>query len=175
MATTARNTKTQPMSTKDKLIAARNDMLKRKHAGADAAPVRKPRAKKTVVSEPVVQSSFDEDLMTLIKRHLGDVAIPSWKRAVFAFVVGATAAAGFGWLVGTVAGYAMIGVLAMSHSMSLVYLIYALAMLLAVYGGMKVSQKVGGYIVSGNIDRDIAKGWGWVKSKFTREPQGALA
>lgn len=156
-----------------KIAAARNDMRARK--AAEAQPVRKPRAKKTVVVEPVVQSSFDEDLMRLIKHHIGDIEIPSWKRALFAFIVSLTAAAGMGWLIGTITGYAMIGLLAVGGSMSLVYLLYAIGLLLAAYGGFKVSQTVGRYIVSGNIDRDISDAWGWIKGKFAREPQGALA
>lgn len=81
---------------------------------------------------------------------------PSWKRKLAAFFSVMVLAFGAGYLIGQLAGYAMVGIMMYTGSTLLMYLVFALAMILSVYVGMKIGQHVGNYILSGKIDQDLA-------------------
>lgn len=79
-------------------------------------------------------------------------AMPGWKRKLAAFFSSCMLAYGAGYAIGTVAGYAIVGIASMGASVLWSYLIMIVAALLALYAGMKIGQYVGNYILSGKID-----------------------
>lgn len=93
---------------------------------------------------------------------------PSWKRKLAAFFASALLASGAGYVIGTLAGYAMVGIAALGGSVLWAYLILIVALILSFYAGLKIGQHVGNYVLSGQVDRDIVaaknKITGWFSS-----------
>lgn len=99
---------------------------------------------------------------------LSDVG-PSWKRYLGAFFASAVLAYGAGHIIGTLAGYAMVGIASLGGSLLWAWLIMIIATILSIYVGMKIGQHVGNYILSGQIDRDVVGAVNKVKSWFGRK------
>ena len=81
--------------------------------------------------------------------------LPSWKRNVAAFALSMAACAGTGYVISTITAYAIAGIAVFNGSMFLTFFVFALALLVSVYAGLKLSEKVTNYVMSGQIDRDI--------------------
>lgn len=131
---------------------------------ASTQPKTSRARKATSAAEPTKFAKLEAALQEAFgSRTYGDVVLPSAKRvavATFA-VIALSGAAGYG--IGTIAAYAMVGVMTLTGSTLLTYLILVVAMLLAAYVGFKIGEHVGNYILSGQIDRDIVA----VKNKVT--------
>jgi hypothetical protein len=139
-----------------------------------------------VTPEPAaanVGAVVDETQGQFIQRMLD--SLPSGKRAIASLAVSVLLSAGAGYGIGTIAGYAIVGVAALSGALLWQWVIFILAIALGAYVGMKIGQHVGNYILSGQIDKDAAACWdtvtGWFSSKdkvaevVAIPPLGALA
>jgi hypothetical protein len=93
----------------------------------------------------------------------------STKRKLAAFFGSILVSGAAGYAIGSLAGYAIAGVMALGGSVLWAYLILIIALILGAYAGMKIGQHVGNYILSGKIDKDIVaaknKFLGFFKSK----------
>lgn len=107
----------------------------------------------------------DEISMRAMFDNLG-VSIPTWKRTLIALV----ASLASGYLAGsagmTVTGVLCTAALTATGSMFISTVVYALGLIITVYAALKISQKIGMYIATGDIDSDAAAAWGWTKSLF---------
>lgn len=94
-----------------------------------------------------------------------DSAMPSWKRKLSAFFGAILLSGAAGYAIGTLAGYAIVGVASLGGSILWAYLIMVIALILAAYAGFKIGEVVGNYVLSGQIDKDLkaakAKVTGW--------------
>jgi Flp pilus assembly protein TadB len=153
-------------------VAAREAEAK-KQAARDKRAANKVLREQAAAAQTVVgndPASFEDRFHSL----LGDMAasltldLPSWKRTVCAFLATAALSVGAGYLIGQIAAYAIVGVMMLGAPMAIAWLIYALALVLSLYAGIKIGQYVGNYVLSGQIDRDVSRAWGGVKSLFTR-------
>jgi len=89
-------------------------------------------------------------------------SMPSGKRALAAFFVPFTVSFGVGYGIGQLCQYA-IGVIATySTAAAWPIVVMILGAMLAIYAGFKIGQHLGGYIITGQIDRDVARAWNWV-------------
>jgi hypothetical protein len=142
-------------------------------AALDAMRANKDKAE---VVQPVIAASAPEEKISESERiaaavsesimklfGFGTDAGPSWKRRMVAFFATVMLAGGAGYAIGTLAGYCIVGIASLGGSMLWAYLIMVIALLLAAYAGMKIGQVVGNYVLSGQIDADIAS----VKNKVT--------
>jgi len=115
-------------------------------------------------------ASAQEAIDDFLKRF--GLQAPSWKRIACAVVLVAALAYGAGTLIGTLATYMVVGAFMFTGSMFVVWSIYILAILLALYAGLKIGQHVGNYVLSGQIDRDLSSAWNWTKSLFgSKQPE----
>ncbi len=80
---------------------------------------------------------------------------PTWKRVLAANVLAIGCSAGAGYVIASIASYTAAGILVLTGSTFLVFMTFMLAILVSVYTGLKISQHVGNYVLSGQIDRDI--------------------
>ena len=78
-----------------------------------------------------------------------------WKRQLIAFIVSSTISMGAGYLIGVVASMAIVAVATLAGAFVWQCLIMFVALMLALYAGLKSAQTVGKYITSGDIDRDV--------------------
>lgn len=100
-----------------------------------------------------------EDLGESIESILA--SMPSGKRALAAFFVPFTVSFGVGYGIGQLCQYA-IGVIATySTAAAWPIVVMILGAMLAIYAGFKIGQHLGGYIITGQIDRDVARAWNW--------------
>lgn len=111
------------------------------------------------------ESAFDR-LNAAYQDVMSQFSMPTWKRTVTAAVLSIAAASGCGYMIGQVLSALTIGVLAMTGSSFLAYVIVVLGCLVSFYVGMKVGNKVATYVMTQQIDRDIAavknKVFGWL-------------
>ncbi len=105
-----------------------------------------------------------------------------WKRQFVAFFSTIILSAGAGYVIGTLAGYAIAGIAVLGGSLLWAYLTMVIAAVLAFYSGLKIGQYVGNYVLSGQVDKDLAsaksKVGGWfssAKSMLTPAPKIAIA
>jgi len=154
---------------------------------AEIDKLRAEKAKAAPTAEPQAEENLQVVHLNarLLKgiTALADILYPeddgqpqfTWKRRLAAFFGSILLAGGAGYLIGQLAGYAMLGCYALTGSAFLMYTILFIALILAAYAGFKIGQHVGNYILSGQIDRDCVamkdKVFGWFKSK----PKAAVA
>jgi hypothetical protein len=110
------------------------------------------KAKKTKIAEAIEQAEAQ------------GIVIPTWKRVVAANV--ASIAVNYAWLSPFIS---LVASIAAPASLFLAVMIWIVSMVLAIYAGMKVSQHVGSYILSGQIDRDVVKVKNKVLGLFQRK------
>ena len=101
-------------------------------------------------------------------------AVPSWKRQLVAFVGSFAVGFGVGSVFNVIISVMMNAIFALTSSMFLVYTLWIVGMLAAAYFALKAGQKVGMYIVSGNIDGDVQRLKAKVSGWFTRKPAQPL-
>lgn len=100
-----------------------------------------------------------------------DEDAPSWKRKLAALFATVVIAGGAGYGIGYLASMAIVGIAAMGGSVLWSFLIMISALILAGYIGAKIGQHVGGYILSGQIDRDVVAAKNKVFGWFKRDPK----
>jgi hypothetical protein len=161
---------TNGKSVKEHVMGAAETVKAKLGSGPKAPPVE---LKKTVVTEPQQPEPAAADTEQLSWRQmLADMGfkLPGWKRTLVAYaaaflsgyVVGATFSALFNYMFGA-------AILATGWTFMTV-IIYIVGLVIAVYAAAKLGQKVGGYILSGDIDADASRAWGWVKGKVSGSP-----
>ena len=152
------------------LKSVKASVSSRVHAKATA-----PKVKPTIVQdEPVTQAeaSMFEDLEGFLRGH--NLVLPSTTRWVVSLVCSAIAGGALGYLGGTVISYCMAGALIFTGSALLAFLIYIVAMVLLLMASRHTGRLVGGFILSGDIDRCYQKcsnvvlnGFGSLKNKLS--------
>lgn len=121
-------------------------------AKVNAAP------KKTKIAEAIEQAEEQ------------GIVIPTWKRTACAFFASIACSVGIALVISEVAEYTVLGILtSTSASLMFAFVIYMLAMIIAIYASMKVSQYIGNYVLSGQIDKDIVRAKNKVTGWFKRE------
>lgn len=139
------------------------------------ATTRKPKFTETAQAaaqvidvESVPVGDADKPLLARIDEWLEQkVGIPhvaSWQRVLSGWVLALAASSGLGYLVIQLAGYMMIGAIAMTGGMFLPIVILCLALVLGYWAG----DKVGRFVWRGVVLRD----WGWGFSVGTPAPFG---
>lgn len=88
-------------------------------------------------------------------RSMG-INVPTWKRSLVAFVASLAAGAGVAIMLSPLIDALALATFMVTTSMFVSWVIYGLGFLLMMYASLKASQAVGSYIVTGNIDRDLA-------------------
>ena len=109
------------------------------------------------------QSYFD--MLLDVARSAG-LLIPSWKRCLLALVASVCAALGTAFMLNPFVSAMFAGAMLTTGSVFLSYLFFVIGFVIASYITLKVAQKVGGYIASGDIDRDVARAWNGAKNLF---------
>lgn len=108
---------------------------------------------------------------------MSSFALPTWKRTMVAAVLSMASAFGCGYLIGQVTGMLMVGVLTATGSSFLAWIVFVLGCLVAMYAGMKIAGKVANYVMTEQIDRDIAavsnKVRGWLGIGLNNDVQHA--
>lgn len=100
-------------------------------------------------------SAFDR-LNEAYQDVMSSFALPTWKRTLVASVLSIAAACGSGYVLGQITGMLMVGVLTVTGSSFLAWIVFVLGCLAAAYAGMKIAGKVANYVMTEQIDRDIA-------------------
>lgn len=112
------------------------------------------------IDEPESEGEF-------IKRMID--SLPSGKRAIAAFVIPMIVSGFAGYGIGTLAAWAINSIAFLSSSLIMQWVVIVMALCLAAYTGFKIGQHLGGYILSGQIDKDLGAVkdtvFGWFKSK----------
>lgn len=109
-------------------------------------------------AEPIrstTEAAFDR-LNAAYQDVMASFALPTWKRTLVATVLSMLSAFGAGYLIGQVTGMLMIGALAVTGSSFLAWTVFVLGCVVAMYAGMKIAGKVATYVMTEQIDRDIA-------------------
>lgn len=101
------------------------------------------------------------------------VPVPSWKRVVITYVAAMCAGYGLGTLFILVDALLLSSL--MATSVFLYWAVWAVGLLLTLYAGFKLGNAIGNYIMSGQIDRDIAVAKNKVSGWFKRTPALAAA
>lgn len=97
-----------------------------------------------------------------------ELGVPSGKRLLAASIASVVVGAGVGWLIGWVINALTLGVLIVSSSLFLSWLVYILGLILAVIAGLVVGKAAAAYIVTGKIDEHARTVRGWFKGIFGR-------
>lgn len=146
---------------------------------AELDRLRKTKQAAVVVENPVPEPSFEDQIRQFLNGFSISGALlgheVTWKRAAVAFFAVSALAFGAGSLIGHIASYAIAGIVTFGGSMALAWLVWGLAIALAIYVGLKIGQHVGNYILSGQIDRDIVKVKNKVTGFFKREEKLIVA
>lgn len=156
-------------------MTKRNQSTKTAAQQAELDRLRDEKAKQAtvVVENPTREPSLEEQLRQFVDGFSISSALlgheVSWKRAAVAFFAVSVLAYGAGSLIGTIASYAIAGIVAFGGSMALGWLVWGMAALLSIYAGFKIGQHVGNYVLSGQIDRDLVKLKNKVTGLFKRE------
>lgn len=164
--------------TKEQQAAINADRAKARRAAAGNFEDVEAKVKAPV--QPGLKKEINpEHLADEVRARLSDVAHEfgladgTWKRKAFAFFASVAVATGAGYTITKLSAYAVTGILALSGSMLWVWLITILSLLITLYISMKIGQHVGSYVLSGRIDRDLAKAkdkmfslFGGVRSKL---------
>jgi hypothetical protein len=135
--------------------------------------------KEVAAAEAAAHKEFDpEEMAAVIKSKLADMFRstglefePSWKRKLATWFTCAALSFGVGYTIGTLASWAIVGIATLGGSLLWSYLIITMALILAVYAGLKVGQHVGNYILSGKIDHDLVAAKNKVVGWFTPAPK----
>lgn len=112
-----------------------------------------PSARKATIVEdatPKGEGLF-EGMEALFKAH--EIVMPSTTRWVVALTVSAVAGGVIGYAGGTLLGYCVAGVLLFSGSALLAFLVYFLGILIIMITAFKTGGFIGGFIMSGDVDR----------------------
>jgi hypothetical protein len=133
-------------------------------------PVQAASAPPEEVSEvDRIAAAVQATIMKMMGFGETDPNAPSWKRRLASFFACVICTSVAGSAISTLAGYAMVGIAMLSASVLWAYLIMILSAVAVFYAGLKVFQHVGGYISTGQIDKDIVsvkdKIVGWFKPK----------
>jgi hypothetical protein len=164
---------------KAKLAAARAEVeeIRAKRAEAEQqAAAERARAEQALAdleahraANPDYRSDAQGRIMSAVDMLMEGYEFPSWKRIVCGVIAGIIVAAGAGLLIGLIGSYAIAGVLALTGSAVLAWCVYILTLIISFFVGGKVGSKVGGYVISGDIDRHASaaknKVLGWFKAK----------
>lgn len=117
--------------------------------------------------------SMQEEMQRIMKQIRSafgmEIEVPSWQRCLAAFLLSIALAAGAGYGIGYIASMLMVGCFTLTGSVFLMYAIALLAFLLSAYAGLKIGQKVGNYVLSGQIDKDFASAKAKVTGFFKRK------
>lgn len=98
---------------------------------------------------PIVEKPLFARIDEWMEDKVGLRGIASWKRVITGWVVALLGAAGLGYLIGQVAAMLMVGALLTTGSLFLMYIIFALALVLSYWAG----GKVGKYLFRGIVTR----------------------
>jgi hypothetical protein len=148
------------------------DQARADKAAREAAVKTKPGVIETVIADSVSPSYFDQALE--MARTMG-ITIPGWKRSLLAFVASFVTGFGVGYIGGTLINILMVATFTVTSSMFLTYAMAIVAFLLTMYVGIKAGQKVGMYIATGDIDRDLIRARDYVKGLFTSPEKTIVA
>lgn len=103
--------------------------------------------------------------------------VPSWKRAVTGLIVGMLAAAGTGYLIGSLAGLLIVSAVAVTSMAWIGWVLMILSIALGAWAGGKVGASVFGYIVDQRIDEHYnaakAKVSSWFRAPAITQFSGA--
>jgi hypothetical protein len=169
----------------EQLHAEQQAELKRMRAAKRAAAKAAAEAQRHAAATPHVEvqaeqvaQPFDaaaEDiarrakLASALNDILADFEMPSWKRLAIGTVIGLVAAAGAGWMLGTVVGMLVVGAVAMTGMAWLGWVVWALGMIVTFIACSMLGRSTAAYIVTAKIDEHAGavknKVLGWFKSK----------
>lgn len=144
-------------------------------AALDTMRANKEAEALAAVTPPVVELTTEEKMEAQLEKALSYLKstfastgedMPSWKRQLAAFFGSIVLAGGTGYLVGQVAGWMMLGCFALTGSIFMTYLVMLGAILLSAYAGLKIAERVGNYVLSGQVDRDFIKAKTFVTGFF---------
>lgn len=123
-----------------------------KKSPAAAPRTRKPKAQ---AAKPVHAHTLGEDDF--------EFELPSEKRIIAATALTFSLSFTAGYMIGIVTDVIATAALMLTGSVFIWFVIWMLALIGSIYAGMKIGQHVGYYVLSGQIDKDIAS----VKNKVT--------
>lgn len=131
------------------------------------------RAAKAAAKQPIPMDEPAADHETLNKTSSGfdfvgymneHFALPSWKRSLIALVASGLTAYLTASTVMSLTSLLVTAALTATSSMFLSTLIFIVGAIAAVYAAIKAGQKVGMYIATGDIDRDLSRAYNWTKN-----------
>lgn len=96
-------------------------------------------------------------------------ALPSGKRWMATMLATFGVSAGVGYGVNQLVNYGIAVIATYSTAAAWPILIAVLGAIIAVYASFKIGQHLGGYILSGQIDRDVASAWNWMFGSSKKE------
>lgn len=131
---------------------------------AKAINIDPPAASPEVLFEAQQEQSYFNTLMDTARA--AGILVPTWKRGLLAFVAATCAGLAVASLLHPFVSAMFAGAMITTGSVFLSYLFMALGFVIALYLSAKTAQKVGNYIATGDIDRDIAKVWNKAKGLF---------
>lgn len=147
------------------------------HINGSSKSTKKSMPKTGNVSSEQVVLDQEESLASKMRRMVEEqyealgIAVPDWKRKAVAYVGAFLIGYGFGSL------FAYLDVIFLSSlattSVFLYWLAYVLGLVLTIYAAIKVSQKWGGYVISGDIDADLTRAKNWVSGFFNSKKVAA--
>lgn len=153
------------------LKSAKASVSSRVHA--KAAPSK---AKPTIVEDVAPKPDAEvppmfEGLEGFLRGY--NIVLPSTTRWVVSLVCSAIAGGVLGYAGGTLLSYCMAGALIYTGSALLAFLIYIVGLVLLAFAGWHTGRIVGGFILSGDIDRcyqkcsdTVLSGFGSLKNKM---------
>lgn len=100
-------------------------------------------------------------LDTLVMRY------PRWKRAIVAFVASCVGALAAGYLIGMFLNALMVGAYIFTGSMFLVYMIYIMGLLIAMYVGSKVGKFISDAVMDDALGKKMEAIASSTKNKVT--------
>lgn len=121
-------------------------------------------------SAPQAEENKTHRTIEELMQSLGFGEGPSFKRKLAAFFVSAALSFGAGYAIGTVAGYAIVAIATLGGSVLWAWLIMLLAIMLSIYAGIKIGGAAANYILSNQIDKDIAAAKNKVTGWFAKKP-----
>lgn len=97
-----------------------------------------------------------------------ELGVPSGKRLLASFVVGFITSMSVGWIGGYLSSALLAGVLLLTGSAFLGWIVYLLGMVLAVTAGVLAGQFAANYVLSAKLDEHVRSAKSWVSGLFKR-------
>lgn len=151
-------------------MTARKNTTARNAAHNTKAENAKLKAKATVIDNDTgeVHESAWTRFAAAQDELFAELGVPSGKRLLASFVVGLITSMSVGWIGGYLSSALLAGVLLLTGSAFLGWIVYLLGVVLAVAASILAGKFAANYVLSAKLDEHVRSAKSWVSGLFKR-------